>query len=168
MEKKFMQSILLVDDRPENILALRSILEDENLNFIEAESGEEALKKLLKDEVALILLDVQMPGLDGFETARLIRGRQKTKHLPIIFVTAISKEAENIYKGYQSGAVDYLPKPIDSDILKSKVNIFLELDRQKSLVKLQNIALEKAKLNTDNILNNINDGVFLISNTCRA
>ena len=163
MEKNFKQNILLVDDRPENLLVLISVLEDPERNFIEACSGEEALKLLLKHEVSLILLDVQMPGIDGFETAQLIRGKQKTKHIPIIFVTAISKEQKHIFKGYQAGAVDYLPKPIDSDILKSKVNIFLDLDRQRTIVKHQNEALEAAKINTDNILNNINDGVFLVN-----
>ena len=94
--KSIKQQVLLVDDRPENLLSLESTLENENLIFLKAESGEEALKILLKEDVSLILLDVQMPGMDGFEAASLIRGKQKTRHIPIIFVTAISKEQKHI------------------------------------------------------------------------
>ncbi len=120
-------NILLVDDRPENLLALRAILETLDCRFIEANSGTQALKHLLQQEFALILMDVQMPGLDGFETAAIIKEREKTRHIPIIFVTAISKEQHYIFKGYSSGAVDYISKPFDPDILRSKVAVFIDL-----------------------------------------
>jgi len=162
MSNELIQNILLVDDRPENIIALESILEDPGLNFVKANSGDEALRLLLKHDVALILLDVQMPGMDGFETATYIRSAPNTKHIPIIFVTAISKEDKHIFKGYESGAVDYMFKPIDPDILKSKVNVFLELDRQRKILKIKNDELIKSKANTDNILENVKDGLFLL------
>ncbi len=157
-----MQKILLVDDRPENLMSLESILENDNLIFLKALSGEEALKVLLKEDVSLILLDVQMPGIDGFETAGLIRGTQKTRHIPIIFVTAISKEQKHIFKGYESGAVDYLFKPVEPEIVRSKVKILLDLDQQRRLVEHQNQKLVMAKRNTDNILTNVEEGIFLL------
>jgi CheY-like chemotaxis protein len=164
MNKIMNQNILLVDDRPENIIALENILENPGLNLIKANSGDEALRLLLKNDVALILLDVQMPGMDGFETATYVRGAPNTKHIPIIFVTAINKEQKHIFKGYESGAVDYMFKPIDPDILRSKVNIFLELDRQRKILELKNKELEESKANTDNILENVKDGLFLLDN----
>ena len=157
-----MQNILLVDDRPENLFSLEAILEESGRDFIKVESGEEALKTLLKQDVALILLDVQMPGMDGFETATLIRGSQKTKHIPVIFVTAISKEQKHIFKGYEAGAVDYLFKPLDPDVLKSKVRVFLELDQKRKIVELKNEELQAARKNTDNILENVKNGLFLL------
>ncbi len=136
--------ILIVDDKPANLLALRKILKRPGLNIIEAKSGNEALALLLEHDIALILLDVQMPDMDGFETAELMRGNEETKHIPIIFVTAISKEQKYVFKGYDKGAVDYLFKPLDPDILQSKVNVFLELHRQKEDLKKTNIELKKA------------------------
>lgn len=124
-------SILIVDDRPENLLALESILDRPELSIIKAKSGNEALGLLLEHDFALVLLDVQMPEMDGFETAELMRVRERTRTIPIIFVTAISKEEKHIFKGYEAGAVDYLFKPIDSHILINKVNVFLDLYRQK-------------------------------------
>lgn len=120
-------AILLVDDHPENLLALEAVLEPLRCRLVKAASGEEALKALLQDEFAVILLDVQMPGLDGFETAELIRGRERTRAVPLIFVTAISKEAHHVFKGYASGAVDYLFKPLNPVVLRSKVDVFVEL-----------------------------------------
>ena len=128
MEK---QKILIVDDKPENLIALEAVLEDENRELIKAYSGNEALKILLKERFALVLLDVQMPGMDGFEVAQLMHSNQKIAKVPIIFVTAISKEKKYVVKGYEVGAVDYLFKPIEPVILKSKVKFFLELDHQK-------------------------------------
>jgi response regulator RpfG family c-di-GMP phosphodiesterase len=128
MEK---QKILIVDDKPENLIALEAVLEDENRELIKAYSGNEALKILLKERFALVLLDVQMPGMDGFEVAQLMHSNQKIAKVPIIFVTAISKEKKYVVKGYEVGAVDYLFKPIEPVILKSKVKFFLELDQQK-------------------------------------
>jgi CheY-like chemotaxis protein len=119
--------ILLVDDRPENLLALEAILSSLNQELIRAESGEEALKRLLTDEYAVILLDVQMPGLDGFETATHIKRREKTKDIPIIFLTAISNEPHHAFRGYAAGAVDYMAKPFDPWVLRAKVSVFIEL-----------------------------------------
>ncbi len=140
------QNILLVDDRPENLLALETILEGPELNMVKAASGKEALWLLLEHDFTLILLDVQMPEMDGFETAELIRGRKSTKYIPIIFVTGISKEQEHVFKGYEAGAVDYLLKPIEPTILKSKVNVFLELHKQNRLIAKQAEVLRENKL----------------------
>nr|MBA3427440.1 response regulator [Actinomycetota bacterium] len=123
--------ILLVDDRPENLLALEAILEPLGQELVRAESGEEALRQLLHGDFALILLDVQMPGLDGFETASLVKQRVRTRHVPIIFLTAISKEAEHVFRGYGVGAVDYLMKPLDAQVLQAKVTVFIDLWRAK-------------------------------------
>ena len=131
MDKDSKSNILLVDDRPENLLALEGILSAPDLNLVKATSGNEALSAVLEHNFALILMDVQMPDMDGFETARLMRGLEKTRQIPIIFVTAINKDQKHIFEGYDSGAVDYLFKPIDPEILKSKVTIFIELFKQK-------------------------------------
>ena len=125
------QKILLVDDEPANLVSLEAILEDEGRELLKAESGPEALKILLREDVSLVLLDVQMPEMDGFEVAELMRNRKNTQTIPIIFVTAISKEDQYVFKGYQVGAVDYLFKPLDPTILKSKVDFFLKLDRER-------------------------------------
>ncbi len=116
-------NVLLVDDKPEQLLALETVLEELDQNLIRASSASEALKFLLLEDVALILLDVQMPGLDGFELAELIRERERTQHTPIIFVTADIDNEDYRFKGYSLGAVDYLTKPVDPEILKSKVRI---------------------------------------------
>ena len=137
-------NILVVDDKPANLLALRKILIKPGLNIIEARSGNDALALLLEHDFALILLDVQMPDMDGFETAEIIRGNEATKNIPIIFVTAINKEQKYVFEGYSKGAVDYLFKPLDPDILQNKVNIFLELYRQKEDLKNTNIELKQA------------------------
>jgi len=135
--------ILLVDDRPENLLALENILEDPELDIIKATSGNEALGLMLEHEFALVLLDVQMPEMDGFETAELMRGNERSKQTPIIFVTAINFEQKYVFKGYESGAVDYLFKPIDLYILKSKVKVFIELYKQKKSLEITTNDLKK-------------------------
>lgn len=127
----YKQNILIVDDRPENLIALESLLEAPERVIVRAGSGEEALERMLEYEFSLVLMDVQMPGMDGFETVELIRGFERTRYVPVIFVTAISKEQKHIFKGYEVGAVDYLFKPIDPMVLKSKVAVFLELDSKK-------------------------------------
>ena len=119
--------ILLVDDRPENLLALEAILQSLGHELVRAESGEEALKRLLHDDFAVILLDVQMPGMDGFETAAHIKQRERTRHIPIIFLTAINREPSHAFRGYAAGAVDYLSKPFDPWVLRAKVAVFVEL-----------------------------------------
>lgn len=128
-------NILIVDDQPANLLALEGLFEDLDLNVVTATSGNEALSLMLEYDFALVLLDVQMPDMDGFETAALMRGRKETRHLPIIFVTAINKGKKHIFKGYEAGAVDYLFKPIEPEILRSKVRVFLELYQQRELLK---------------------------------
>jgi PAS domain S-box-containing protein len=130
-------NILLVDDRQENLVALEAILEPLGENLIFANSGEEALRQLLHHDVAVILLDVQMPGLDGFETAGLIKQRERTKTIPIIFLTAISKEERHVFRGYSAGAVDYLFKPFDAEVLRSKVAVFIDLHRKSEQLREQ-------------------------------
>ena len=135
--------ILIVDDRPENLLALEAILEPLGQIIVRAGSGDEALRKLLAHEVAMILLDVQMPGINGFETAKLIKSRERTKYIPIIFLTAISKDEEYIFEGYSAGAVDYMAKPFNPDILRSKVSVFVDLyQKQRQLSAQQHLIAE--------------------------
>ncbi len=142
------QNILVVDDHRENLIALEAILDGDGRNLIMAQSGNEALSLALKHDFALVLLDVQMPEMDGFEVAELMRKNKKTRNLPIIFVTAISKEQKYVFKGYECGAVDYLFKPIDQKILEAKVNVFLELDRQRK--KLQQAVVQMKRLKDEN------------------
>jgi PAS domain S-box-containing protein len=129
--------ILLVDDRPENLLALEAILEPLGQRLMRAQSGEDALRCLLEREFAVILLDVQMPGMNGFETAELIKARERTRFTPIIFLTAISKEEEYVFRGYSVGAVDYMFKPFQPAILQSKVQVFVDLYRQQKRIAEQ-------------------------------
>ncbi|MEK3663909.1 response regulator [Paenibacillus sp. FSL R5-0744] len=119
--------ILLVDDRPENLLALEAVLESQHYELVKATSGEEALRCLLRYDFAVIVLDVQMPGMDGIETAKLIKAREKTKDIPIIFISANSKEAEHLFAGYSAGAIDYMVKPFIPQILNSKIQGFVEM-----------------------------------------
>jgi PAS domain S-box-containing protein len=120
-------SVLLVDDRPANLVALEATLAPLGIRTVTAVSGPEALRRLLAEEFALVLLDVQMPGMDGFETATLMKRHPRTAHVPIIFVTAIHREASHLFTGYERGAVDYLTKPFDPNILRSKVRVFVDL-----------------------------------------
>ena len=124
-------SVLLVDDRPENLLALAAVLEPLEVRLRTAGSGEEALKALLEEDFAVVLLDVQMPGMDGFETARYIRGRERSRTTPIIFLTAVSTDVAQVAKGYEAGAVDYVLKPFEPNMLRSKVGVFCDLERQR-------------------------------------
>jgi response regulator RpfG family c-di-GMP phosphodiesterase len=147
-------NILLVDDVPANLLSLEAILNAPDRNLVRASSGEEALRYLLDEDAAVILLDVHMPHIDGLETAALIRGRERTRNLPIIFLTAHDSAGEtHISEGYSLGAVDYIIKPIDPEALKSKVAVFVELYRkteqikqQAELLREQNIEIENANL----------------------
>src|SRR5437762_6322676 len=141
-----MANVLLVDDRPENLLALEGILEPLGQNLVQAHSGEDALRQLLRHDVAVILLDVQMPELDGFETATLIKQREKTRHVPIIFVTAISKDEEQVYRGYSAGAVDYVFKPFNPEVLRSKVSVFIELHEKNEQLREQAEQLKEQEL----------------------
>jgi PAS domain S-box-containing protein len=141
-----MAKILLVDDRPENLLALEAILEPLGQTLLYANSGEDALRRLLRHDVAVILLDVQMPELDGFETAQLIKQRERTSHVPIIFVTAISKDEEQVFRGYSAGAVDYVFKPFNPDVLRSKVAVFIELHEKREQLRRQAEQLKEQEL----------------------
>ena len=135
--------ILLVDDRPENLITLEGILESPELIIYKAGSGNEALGLLLEHNFALVLMDVQMPGMDGFETAEIMRANDRTKHVPIIFVTAINKQRKHIFQGYQSGAVDYLYKPLDLEILKNKIKAFVEFFRHRQALEETTRKLER-------------------------
>jgi PAS domain S-box-containing protein len=135
--------ILMVDDRPENLLALEAVLTSSHYHLVKAMSGEEALRWVLKEEFAVILLDVQMPGIDGFETARLIRSREKSKSVPIIFVTAISQTPANVLHGYSVGAIDYIFKPFQPEILKSKVDGFVRINKYQHEIEKQGELLQK-------------------------
>ena len=137
--------ILVVDDNEKNIFAMEKLLKGLDAEILTAQSGNEALAQLLRHEFALVLLDVQMPGMDGYETAALMRSNQAYKTIPIIFVTAINKEEQHVFKGYEAGAVDYLFKPVDPDILISKTKVFLELDIQRQ--KLQSALAEQNAVN---------------------
>ena len=137
--------VLLVDDRRENIFSLKSLLADLNIQMHSAQSGAEALNLMVDNEFALAILDVQMPEMDGFELAELMRGAEKTREIPIIFVTAASVNSGFQFRGYECGAVDFLNKPIDPLVLKCKVQVFIELAEQRRLLKMQVRELEQAK-----------------------
>lgn len=147
MESEPKANVLLVDDHPENLLALEAILEKLGQHLVKAHSGEEALRCLLHQDFAVILLDVQMPGMDGFETASLIRNRQRSQYTPIIFLTAFSTSDSLKFKGYSLGAVDYLFKPVEPEILLSKVSVFVDLFNKTAEVKRQ--AAQLAAVNTE-------------------
>ena len=132
-------SVLLVDDRPENLLALEGVLKPLGARLVKARSGEDALLHLLRETFAVILLDVQMPRLDGLQTAELIKQREQTRHIPIIFITALSRETAYIFKGYEQGAVDYLLKPIDPEILRAKVRVFCDLFVRGEMIRMRSV-----------------------------
>jgi CheY-like chemotaxis protein len=119
--------VLAVDDRPENLLALQAILQGLQVEVVGVGSGDEALKRLLVDDYAVILLDALMPGMDGFETAAHIKRRQRTQHIPIVFLTAMDTDSHLAFRGYQAGAVDYITKPFDPWVLRAKVSVFVDL-----------------------------------------
>ncbi len=132
MTREAAANLLLVDDRPENLRALEAILEPLHQNLVKATSGDQALKELLHRDFAAIVLDVQMPGLDGFQTAALIKERERTRHVPIIFLTALDREQQQTLRGYSVGAVDYMHKPFDPTILRSKVEVFIDLHQLRA------------------------------------
>src|SRR5579862_8055549 len=138
-------NILLVDDRPDKLLALEAVLTSLGQNLVQARSGKEALRHLLKQDFAVILLDVSMPSMDGFETAALIRQRPRSEHTPIIFVTSIGNSENHISRGYSLGAVDYLLTPIVPDVLRAKVSVFVELYRKSELIKQQSEELRRVE-----------------------
>jgi len=142
-------TILLVDDLEENLFAMAALLRGPGLRLLKARSGEAALELLLVNEVALALVDVQMPDMDGFELAELMRGSERTKHVPIVFVTAGAHDRKRLFQGYDSGAVDFLYKPIEPHILTNKVAVFVELFRQKQAIA-RGSALQNAIFNSAN------------------
>jgi CheY-like chemotaxis protein len=161
--------ILVVDDRPENLLAMEALLEQPGVRVVTAASGPETLSLMLEHDFALILLDVQMPGMDGFETAELIRGSDRTRHVPIIFVTAISKDQAHVFKGYDAGAVDYLKKPIEPAILLSKVKVFCEMSRKERLIRTQLAEIEEKNKQLEKQLQEIKTlrGFIPICSACK-
>ena len=146
--------VLAVDDVPENLIALEALLAEEGLELLTAASGMEALELLLVHDVALALLDVQMPGIDGFELAELMRGTERTRRVPIIFLTAVATDERRRFRGFETGAVDYLLKPVDPQIVRNKVEIFVELARQRQEIARQRdrhaAALARLKAHRDN------------------
>ncbi|MCW8195924.1 response regulator [Proteobacteria bacterium 005FR1] len=143
---------LLVDDRAENLLSLESLLRRDNLILLKAQSGSEALELLLKHDVALALVDVQMPEMDGFELAEMMRGTQRTKHIPIIFVTASNSDQVRRFRGYETGAVDFIHKPVEASALKSKANVFYDLYVQRQEVAYQRDQLALASAENKRLL----------------
>lgn len=139
--------ILIVDDKKENILPLKKILELHSLSVDSAESGEEALKKILKTNYSLIIMDVQMPGMDGFEVVETLAGSNRTKDIPVIFLSAVNKQKKFISRGYESGGVDYITKPVDSDLLILKVKTFLKLfEQQQELKNIRDILSKEVEI----------------------
>src|SRR6202789_1689742 len=128
---------LLVDDLEENLLSLEALLRRDGLVLLKARSGDEALELLLKNDVALAIIDVQMPGLNGFELAELMRGNERARRVPIIFVTAGNADSRRRFRGYEDGAVDFIHKPIEPDILRGKAGVFFELYRQRQQIAEQ-------------------------------
>lgn len=151
--------MLLVDDRPENLIALEAILEAPDRRLLKANNGNEALTLAMKNDVSLILLDVQMPDMDGFEVAELLRKNARTKQIPVIFCTAISKEKRYITRGFDVGAADYLFKPIDPDLLTAKVRVFLELDLQKRKLQQTLMQLHRVQQENERLLRAMGEGV---------
>ncbi len=134
--------LLLVDDLEENLLALEALLKREGVVCLKARSGDEALELLLVHDVALALVDVQMPGMDGFQLAEFMRGNVNARHVPIIFVTAGSADLQRRFRGYEAGAVDFIQKPVETDILRSKAKVFIDLYRQRMEILAQRNELE--------------------------
>jgi PAS domain S-box-containing protein len=158
-------NILLVDDQPQNLLALDAILTDMGENLVQANSGKQALRALLDREFAVILLDVQMPELDGLETAKLIRARDKSRDTPIIFLTALSRSETSMFRGYELGAVDYIFKPFHPDVLRAKVGVFVELFRRRDAIKHQAQELARLVRQNELILNAAAEGIFGVNLT---
>jgi len=148
--------LLIVDDLPENLRALDALIRDEQRLVFQAGSGEEALSLMLEHEFALAILDVQMPGMDGFELAELMRATSRTRNIPIVFVSAAGRELNYAFKGYETGAVDFLYKPLDPDAVRSKVNVFVTLDQQRREMRRQMEALERSRREQEVLLRELN------------
>jgi two-component system sensor histidine kinase/response regulator len=161
LRKREPVNILIVDDRPENLISLESFLIHEDRNIIKANSGNEALKIALENDIALMLLDVQMPHMDGFEVARLLKDNSRTKDISILFVTALSTDEKYTMQGYEEGAVDYLHKPLDINLVKAKVNVFEKLYRQRIELKESNERLKRMNQQLDEF-------VYIVSHDLKA
>jgi signal transduction histidine kinase len=149
--------VLIVDDLPENLRALEAVIRDPARLVFQASSGDEALSLMLEHEFALAILDVQMPGMDGFELAELMRATSRTRNIPIVFVSAAGRELNYAFKGYEQGAVDFLHKPIDPDAMRSKVQVFVTLDQQRREMQRQMAALERARREQEMLVRELND-----------
>jgi signal transduction histidine kinase len=160
-------NLLIVDDLPENLLALDALIRQDDRTIFQASCGEDALALLLEHDFALAILDVQMPGMNGFELAELMRGTEKTRHIPIVFVSAAGKELNYAFKGYETGAVDFLYKPLDIDAVKSKVNVFVELYRQRRESRRQVAALEKSRQEQEALLQDLRAAQAELQNAVR-
>lgn len=159
--------VLIVDDLPENLLALNALIRQDDRVIFQASNGDDALALLLQHEFALAILDVQMPGMNGFELAELMRGTEKTRSIPIVFVTAAGKELNYAFKGYETGAVDFLYKPLDVDAVRSKVSVFVELYRQRQEVRRQVQALEKSRQEQETLLKELQAAQGELQNAVR-
>jgi signal transduction histidine kinase len=148
--------LLIVDDLPDNLRALDALIRDEQRIVLHASSGEQALSLLLEHEFALAILDVQMPGMDGFELAELMRGTERTRNIPIMFVSAAGRELNYAFKGYESGAVDFLYKPLDPDAVRGKVAVFVALDQQRRETRRQMAELERSRHEQEVLLRELN------------
>ena len=149
-------NILIVDDLPENLIALEALIRREDIDVHAARSGDEALALLLEHDFALAILDVQMPGMNGFELAELMRGTERTRRIPIVFVSAAGRELNHAFKGYEAGAVDFLHKPLDGYAVNSKVAVFVDMYRQRSAMRRQVEALETARREQQALLDKLN------------
>ncbi|WP_426176223.1 hybrid sensor histidine kinase/response regulator [Massilia sp. TWR1-2-2] len=147
-----LSKVLIVDDLADNLQALDALIRHERRIVFHAASGEQALQLLLEHEFALAILDVQMPGMDGFELAELMRGTERTRHIPIVFTSAAGRELNYAFKGYETGAVDFLYKPLDSDAVRSKVNVFVALDQQRHESRRQVAQLEQSRREQQQLL----------------
>ncbi|MBH3429783.1 hybrid sensor histidine kinase/response regulator [Pseudomonas alkylphenolica] len=152
MLSQILAKLLIVDDLPENLLALEALVKGSDREVYQAQSADQALSLLLEHEFALAILDVQMPGMNGFELAELMRGTEKTKNIPIVFVSAAGREMNYAFKGYESGAVDFLHKPLDNHAVRSKVAVFVDLFRQRKALDEQLAALERSRAEQEQLL----------------
>ena len=153
-----MAKALLVDDRRDNLIALEAMLQGLPVDTIAVDSGEAALKRLLTDDFALILLDAQMPGMDGFETAGHIKRRERTRHIPIIFLTAADRDAQLAVRGYAAGGVDYLTKPFDPWALRGKVSVFVDLWNKNQQLRQQASSWRRLATASDEAIRLLRDG----------
>lgn len=160
-------NLLIVDDLPENLLALDALLKGPGIHVHQAESAEQALELLLRHEFALAILDVQMPGMDGFQLAELMRSTERTKQIPIVFVSAAGRELDYAFKGYESGAVDFMQKPLDTHAVRSKVSVFVDLYRNRKRLARQLEELERSRREQEVLLDELRSTKVELENAVR-